>query len=39
LRWDAVNRPRGEHKVLIEGTDPEGRVLTPQTVTFKLPGK
>ena len=34
-----VNLPRGEHKVLIEAVDPEGRVLTSQTVTFKSPGK
>ena len=34
-----VNLPRGEHKVLIEAVDPEGGVLTAQTVTFKSPGK
>jgi hypothetical protein len=34
-----VNMPRGEHKVLVEVVDPEGRVLTAQTVTFKSPGK
>ena len=34
-----VNLPRGEHKVLIEVVDPEGRVLTAQTATFKSPGK
>ena len=34
-----VNLPRGEHKVLIEAVDPEGRVLAAQTVTFKSPGK
>ena len=34
-----VNLPRGEHKVLIEGVDPEGRVLTAQTVMFKSPGR
>lgn len=34
-----VNMPRGEHKVLIEVVDPEGGVLTAQTVTFKSPGK
>jgi len=34
-----VNLPRGEHKVLIEVVDPEGRVHTAQTVTFKSPGK
>jgi hypothetical protein len=34
-----VNLPRGEHKVLIEVVDPEGRVFTVQTVTFKSPGK
>ena len=34
-----VNMPRGEHKVLIEVVDPEGGVLTAQTVTFKSPGR
>lgn len=34
-----VNMPRGEHKVLIEVVDPEGGVLTAQTVTFNSPGK
>jgi Family of unknown function (DUF6130) len=34
-----VNLPRGEHKVLIEVVDPEGGVLTSQTVTFKPPGR
>ena len=34
-----VNLPRGEHKVLIEVVDPEGGVLTAQTVRFKSPGK
>src|SRR5262245_57667404 len=34
-----VNLPRGEHKVLIEVVDPEGRVHTAQAVTFKSPGK
>jgi hypothetical protein len=34
-----VSLPRGEHRVLIEAVDPEGRVLTAQTVTFKSPGK
>jgi hypothetical protein len=34
-----VNLPRGEHKVLVEAVDPEGGVLTAQTVTFKSPGK
>jgi Family of unknown function (DUF6130) len=34
-----VNLPRGDHKVLIEVVDPEGSVLTAQTVTFKSPGK
>jgi Family of unknown function (DUF6130) len=34
-----VNLPRGEHKVLIEAVDPEGGVLTAQTVTFTSPGK
>src|SRR4029453_5341174 len=41
LDWSRVPRTesRGEHKVLIEAVDPEGRVLTAQTVTFKSPGK
>ena len=30
--------PRGQHKVLIELVDPEGRVFTAQTVTFSSPG-
>jgi Family of unknown function (DUF6130) len=30
--------PRGEHKVLIEVVDPEGKVFTAQTVTFFSPG-
>jgi hypothetical protein len=34
-----VNLPRGEHKVLIQAVDPEGTVLTSQTVSFKSPGK
>jgi hypothetical protein len=34
-----VNLPRGEHKVLIEVVDPEGRVFTAQTVKFNSPGK
>ena len=34
-----VNLPRGEHKVLIEVVDPEGGVLTVQTMTFESPGK
>jgi len=34
-----INLPRGEHKVLVEVVDPEGGVLTAQTVTFKSPGK
>jgi hypothetical protein len=34
-----VNLPRGEHNVLIEVVDPEGRVLTAQTVTFNSLGK
>jgi hypothetical protein len=34
-----VNVPRGEHKVLIEAVDPEGRVLAAQTVKFTSPGK
>lgn len=34
-----VNLPRGEHKVLIEAVDPEGRVLVSKTVKFFAPGK
>jgi hypothetical protein len=34
-----VGMPRGQHKVLIEVVDPEGRVFTGQTVTFNSPGK
>ena len=34
-----VGMPRGEHKVLIEAVDPEGNVVTGQTVTFYSPGK
>jgi len=30
--------PPGQHKVLIEVVDPEGKVFTGQTVTFYLPG-
>ena len=33
-----VAMPRGPHKVLIEVVDPEGNVLTGQTVTFNSPG-
>jgi hypothetical protein len=31
--------PRGQHKVLIELVDPEGKVFTGQTMTFTSPGK
>jgi hypothetical protein len=34
-----VGMPRGQHKVLIEVVDPEGKVFTGQTVTFTSPGK
>jgi hypothetical protein len=34
-----VGMPRGQHKVLIEAVDPEGKVFTGQTVTFDAPGK
>lgn len=34
-----VGMPRGQHKVLIEVVDPEGKVFTGQTVTFEAPGK
>ena len=30
--------PRGQHKVLIEVVDPEGKVFTRQAVTFYAPG-
>src|SRR5688500_8866162 len=30
--------PRGQHKVLIEVVDPEGKVFTGHTVTFYAPG-
>jgi hypothetical protein len=30
--------PRGQHKVLIEAVDPEGKVFTGQTVSFTVPG-
>jgi len=30
--------PRGQHKVLIEAVDPEGKVYTGQAVTFYSPG-
>jgi Family of unknown function (DUF6130) len=33
-----VGMPRGEHKVLVELVDAEGKVFTAQTVTFTLPG-
>jgi uncharacterized protein DUF6130 len=33
-----VGMPRGQHKVLIEVVDPEGKVFTGQTVTFTSPG-
>jgi hypothetical protein len=31
--------PRGQHKVLIEVVDPEGKVFIGQTVSFYSPGK
>jgi hypothetical protein len=34
-----VGMPRGQHKVLIEAVDPEGKVFTGRTVTFHAPGK
>ena len=34
-----VGMPRGQHKVLIEVVDAEGKVFTAQTVTFTSPGK
>ena len=33
-----IAMPRGEHKVLIEVVDPEGKVFTRETVTFDSPG-
>lgn len=33
-----VGLPPGEHKVLIELSDPEHRIFTGQTVTFTVPG-
>ena len=34
-----VEVPRGEHKVLIAVVDPEGQLLTSQSITFTSPGK
>jgi hypothetical protein len=34
-----VDVPRGEHKVLVAVVDPEGQLLTSQTITFTSPGK
>ena len=34
-----IAMPRGEHKVLIEVVDPDGKVFTGQTLTFTSPGK
>ncbi len=34
-----VNLPGGEHKVLIEVVDPEGKLLTTQHVRFAVPEK
>jgi hypothetical protein len=34
-----IGMPRGPHKVHLEVVDPEGKVLTGQTVTFQSPGK
>lgn len=34
-----VGMPSGQHKVLIEVVDPEGKVFTKQTVTFHTPDK
>ena len=34
-----VGMPSGQHKVLIELVDPEGKVFTGQTVTFDSPDK
>jgi Family of unknown function (DUF6130) len=34
-----VDVPRGEHKLLIAVVDPEGQLLTSQTITFTSPGK
>lgn len=32
-----VNLPAGEHKVLVQAVDPEGNVLTAQTLKFTAP--
>jgi hypothetical protein len=32
-----INLPKGEHKVLVEVVDPEGRVLASQTLKFAMP--
>ena len=34
-----IGMPRGQHKVLIELVDVEGKVFTGQTVTFNSPGR
>jgi uncharacterized protein DUF6130 len=34
-----INLARGEHKVLIQVVDPEGGVLTSQSIRFLAPGK
>jgi hypothetical protein len=34
-----VGMPGGQHKVLVEVVDPEGKVFTRQTVTFLTPNK
>ena len=33
-----VGLPRGQHKVLVEAVDPEGKVFTSRSVTFTAPG-
>jgi hypothetical protein len=33
-----IAMPRGQHRVLIQLVDPEGKVFTEQTVTFNSPG-
>lgn len=34
-----VNLPQGRHKLLIQVVDPEGELLTSQSITFDAPGK
>jgi hypothetical protein len=34
-----INLARGEHKLLIEVVDPEGKLLTSQSIKFQIKGK